>query len=215
MSLQSWYEGAEPGWMSSASRNDCRAVPVGEPGPLIDAPFLGPYLKVLDRGPRVHRAPETILTIGICWAGNPNYGTDRLRSMPFENFLSIADIPGVQLVSLQKGDAANDIAAHGAAGLIANPAEVVVDLADTAKIIDQLDLVVSVDTSALHIAGALDKPCMGLLPYNSCWRWGVGTNETPFYPSVELVRQERPGDWVSVMIRVRRMISEILEKDLG
>ncbi len=184
-------------------------------GSLIDVPLTKPYLTVPDRGPRVYRGSDTLLMVGVCWAGNPNYGTDHLRSMPFENLLSIADVPGVNLVSLHKNDVHDDIVKYGASGLIVDPTKLVVDLADMAKVIDQLDLVVSVDTSVLHLAGALDKPCIGLLPYNACWRWGNGTNETPFYPSVELVRQERPGDWVGVMVRVRQMISEILEKDLG
>jgi hypothetical protein len=182
--------------------------------PLINEPLTGSYLKVLPRGPRVHRGDRTVLMIGVCWAGNPRYGTDHLRSMPFENFLSIADIPGVQLVSLQKWDAAKEIGKAGADSLVADYGELVNDMADIAHVISQLDLVVSVDTAALHVAGALDVPAIGLLPYNSCWRWGRDTNESVFYPSVELVRQEAPGDWVGVMIRVRKIIAEILERDV-
>ena len=173
------------------------------------------YLVALSFGPRIKRGPDTLLTVGVCWAGSPGYATDRLRSMPFDNFLSIADIPGVQLYSLQKGDRAEDVAKFGGSALIPDLSAMVGDFADLAHVIDQLDLVVSVDTSVLHLAGGLRKKALGLLPYNRCWRWGRGSETTPFYPSVRLITQESPGDWVGVMIRVRQMIAKMLEVPEG
>jgi ADP-heptose:LPS heptosyltransferase len=73
-----------------------------------------------------------------------------------------------------------------------------------------MDLVVSVDTSVLHLAGALGKPTLALLPYNRCWRWGRGTEETPFYPSVRLVTQCSPGDWPGVMSVVRAEVDRLI-----
>jgi hypothetical protein len=132
--------------------------------------------------------------------------------MPFEDFLSIADIPGVQLYSLQKGDSAiAAIKAAGAEALVPDLSGIIGDFADLAYVINQLDLVVSVDTAVLHLAGALGKPCIGLMRYNGCWRWGLReSDKTTFYPSMTLVRQETPGDWVGVMIRVREIIAEML-----
>lgn len=169
------------------------------------------YLSVPSFGPRIRRGPDTLLTVGICWAGSPGYATDRLRSMPFDNLLSIADIPGVQLYSLQKGDRADDVKKDGGLALVPDLSAVVGDFADLAVVIVQLDLVVSVDTSVLHLAGAMGKRALALLPYNRCWRWGRGSETTPFYPSMRLITQESPGDWVGVMIRVRQALAEMLE----
>ena len=173
-------------------------------------PFA-PYLGAPEQGPRIKRGPNTILTVGICWSGSANYLFQARRAVPFEDFLSIAVIPGVQLYSLQKLEPAGDVKKFGAEALVADLSGVVGDFADLAYVIDQLDLVVSVDTAALHLAGAMGKPCIGLMRYNGCWRWGQKTDKTPFYPSMTLVRQKTPGDWVDVMIRVRQVIAEILE----
>lgn len=181
----------------------------------IKEPFL-PYLTVPSQGPRVRRGPNTILAVGVCWSGSTNYIHQQRRSIPFEDLLSIADIPGVQLYSLQKGEATPDVRRAGGEALVPDLSGVIGDFADLAYVIDQLDLVVSVDTAALHLAGALGKPCIGLMRYNGCWRWGTrDADTTPFYQSMTLVRQEAPGDWVGVMIRVREKIAEILEASGG
>ena len=169
-----------------------------------------PYLKVPERGPRVHRAENTLLMVGICWAGNPIYGTDELRSMQLNHLLPLTSIPGVQFVSLQKGLRAGDVSSLGADLLIRDLSGQIGDLADVAYVIDKMDLVASVDTAALHLAGALGKPTIAMLPYNRCWRWGRGTDETPFYPTMKLVTQPKPKDWGSVVNEVHRTITEMI-----
>lgn len=171
-----------------------------------------PYLRCLDvwRDPFV--GANTLLKVGICWAGHPLFKNDATRGMPFEDFLSIADIPGVRLQSLQYGERADDIAKYGANGLVAPLPPIVHDMASMLAVARTCDLVVSVDTGLLHLVAAHGGSVLGLLPYNACWRWSRGCDDSPFYPTVRLVRQPAPGDWVAVMNKVRLLLSERLER---
>ena len=125
------------------------------------------------------------LKIGLAWSGNPRPGRraahllDRRRSLTRAHFDDIAAIPGVTLVSLQKEDPFAELG----------------DFADTAALVEALDLVVSVDTSVAHLAGALGKPVCILSRFDGCWRWLQGRDDTPWYPSARLFRQPEPGDW--------------------
>jgi Flp pilus assembly protein TadD len=169
-----------------------------------------PYLTAPANGPRVNRAQGALLVVGICWAGNPNYNNDARRSMTFEDLLPLASIPGVQLVSLQKGDRAADVGKIGAGALVQDVSGQVGDFADLAYVIKQLDVVVSVDTAPLHLAGALSVPSIALLPRNRCWRWGRDTDRSPFYPSMKLLTQSKLGDWTEVLADVRAAIVDMI-----
>lgn len=168
----------------------------------LEAPLYGPKL----------RAPGAIMTVGICWSGSSGYSSNMLRSMPFENFLSIADIPGVQIVSLQFGEASDDITKYGGEALIPKLPADVRDFSDMAAVVKQLDLIISIDTAVLHLAGGMGKECLALLPYARCWRWGRNRDDSPFYPSLKIIQQEYPKDWIGVMVRVREYIAEKLER---
>jgi tetratricopeptide (TPR) repeat protein len=148
-----------------------------------------------DRGPR----------IGVAWAGNPRAhapgaaALDRRRSIPPERLLAIFGLPGPHIVSLQK----DGPAAPGAAPMTDLMSDMS-DFADTAALIANLDLVVSVDTSVAHLAAALGKPVWLLDRFDHCWRWLAGRRDSPWYPGLRIYRQPRPGDWESVLAEVGR-----------
>jgi len=153
-----------------------------------------------------------LLKAGICWAGNPAHPKDTQRSCRLENFKDIHGLEGVKLFSLQRNlrpriwpcspDAVD--LSSGCEGMrIVNMAPYMNSWDDTAAIISSLDLVISVDTSVMHLAAAMGKETFGLISYVPDWRWGLGSETTCWYPSLRLFRQKSPGDWSSVFSAVR------------
>lgn len=127
------------------------------------------------------------LRVGLCWKGNPEHRRDRYRSIRFADLKPLLEVPGVDFYSLQRGDTES--------GLV-NLTAYCHDLADTAAAIGNLDLVITVDTAMLHLAGAIGKPVWGLIYTPGDWRWGGGNETaTPWYASVRLIRQEKQLDW--------------------
>jgi tetratricopeptide (TPR) repeat protein/glycosyltransferase involved in cell wall biosynthesis len=169
-----------------------------------------PYLAVAPRPVRdlVPRAPAC-LTVGFVWTGNPSHARDYLRSVPLERFLRLADRPGVRFVSLQKGDSAEAELAAARSPAIVNLAPHLADFRDTAAAIDALDLVISVDTSVAHLAGALGKTTWLLLPHVPDFRWMVERADSPWYPSMRLFRQATPRDWDPVFDAVERELDAL------
>jgi hypothetical protein len=121
--------------------------------------------------------------------------------MALERFAPLAEVPGVSLVSLQKGAAAAQVRASSALRLHDFTADLQ-DFADTAALVASLDLVISVDTSVVHLAGALGRPVWLLDRFDNCWRWLRGREDSPWYPTLRLFRQTAPGDWDGVIARV-------------
>jgi Tfp pilus assembly protein PilF len=153
------------------------------------------------------------LKVGIVWAGQPDADrVDERRSMPLERMLGLNTIPGVTLVSIQKGDAASQSRALGpSAGLIDHTDELA-DFVDTAALVTALDLVISVDTSVAHLAGSLARPVWVLNRFDRCWRWLRDRDDSPWYPTMRLFTQPSLGDWGSVMDSVAadlRQFSEV------
>jgi hypothetical protein len=140
--------------------------------------------------------------IGVVWSGGPYHKTDHLRSIPLEQFKAVLD-PNIRFFSLQKEVKEPDAVILAATPEITPLGEQIADFADTAAIIANLDLVISVDTAVAHLAGALGKPTWILLPFAPDWRWLLGRDDSPWYPSARLFRQTTPGDWDSVLQRVR------------
>ena len=144
--------------------------------------------------------------VGINWQGREGQGTFRLRDIPIECFAPIAQLPGVRLISLQKGEGRKELA--GAGFPIFDPGEDV-DTAhggfmDTAAIMKNLDLVITSDTSVPHLAGALGVPVWLALPFVPDWRWLLDRSDSPWYPTMRLFRQRRPGDWAGCLGKCRR-----------
>jgi tetratricopeptide (TPR) repeat protein len=139
--------------------------------------------------------------VGIAWAGNPRYKADARRSTNLATLLPLLETPGVDWISLQKGEAASQLRELPPEIRIADGASSDRDLADTAALISTLDLVITTDTSIAHLAGAMAKPVWILLPHLSDWRWMQQIETTPWYPTARLIRQSAPGDWPSVLAR--------------
>ena len=131
------------------------------------------------------------------------------KSVPFEVMSPLFEIPGVSFVSLQKdpdGKAVRDVIVAGK--LIDYSAEFH-DFGDTAALIENLDLVITTDTSVAHAAGALGKPVWMLDRFNTCWRWRLSSTSTPWYPTMRIFRQPRFGDWVPV---IEQVVAELRDR---
>uniref|UniRef100_C6E7I8 Tetratricopeptide TPR_2 repeat protein n=1 Tax=Geobacter sp. (strain M21) TaxID=443144 RepID=C6E7I8_GEOSM len=137
--------------------------------------------------------------VGVVWAGSAGYRNDRYRSLPARALASLAGIPGVRLYNLQLPAAADDLAAIGE---IRDLTGRIRDFSDTAALIEELDLVVSVDTAVAHLAAAMGKPVWLLLPFSCEWRWLSGRSDSPWYPSVTIYRQPSFGDWEGAVAAV-------------
>jgi tetratricopeptide (TPR) repeat protein len=146
------------------------------------------------------------LRIGLAWAGNPRYKADRARSMRLATLLPLLRAVNATWISLQKGEAAEQLAAlprdFGIDVCVRDGSSCEQDLAEAAALVAGLDLVITTDTSIAHLAGAMDKPVWILLPHLSDWRWMQDVETTPWYPSARLFRQRATGDWPGVLGRV-------------
>ncbi len=151
---------------------------------------------------RLSRPAASKLAVGIVWAGSPTQVYDRRRSCPMDRFLALMGLADVTFYSLQKGEAAKQLRLSGAAALVTDLSGRLNDFADTAAVLDQLDLVIAVDTAVAHLAGALGRPVWILLSYAGDWRCPPGRKDSPWYPTMRLFQQDRPGDWDGVMARV-------------
>jgi Tfp pilus assembly protein PilF len=165
--------------------------------------------------PYIHAAPERIakwrprvprdgrLNVGLVWAGGRDFAGDRHRTVGLAAMLPLLGIPGVRFVSLHAELRDND------APLMAQHPEIVhfgselADFADTAAVIAQLDLVISVDSAVAHLAGAMARPVWIMLPFNPDFRWLLGREDSPWYPTARLFRQHAAGAWPGVISRVR------------
>lgn len=157
---------------------------------------------------RLAHAPRP--RVGLVWAGNPNHGNDRNRSLPARLLAPLVAVAGVSFVDLQVGGAAAE-AAELPEGALVSPG-MIGDFADTAAIVAELDLVISVDTAVAHLAGALAKPVWLLLPFVGEWRWLRERSDTPWYPTMRLFRQPSPGDWRSVVEAAAEAVGEALRE---
>ncbi len=153
----------------------------------------------------LERKEPNELRVGIAWAGDPNHDSDRWRSSTLETFLRLAEVPNVRLYSLQVGARSADLDTLGVHGLVKDLSPYIRDVNDTACLISQhLDVVVTVDTSVGHIAGAMGKRCYELMGARSVdWRWRTGEGVAPWYPQTMMFRQKVVGDWSEVVERVK------------
>jgi tetratricopeptide (TPR) repeat protein len=161
--------------------------------------------------PALAAAPGT-LRVGLSWAGNARHVNDRRRSCPLAALVPLLDLPGVAWYSLQKDDGEDQIAQVPAAARILL-LDARNDFAQKAALIAGLDLVISVDTSNAHLAGALGKPVWILLPAAPDWRWGLRRTDSPWYPTARLFRQPTAGDWTRVVADVKAALQQFRPLD--
>ena len=169
-------------------------------------PYLAPPPGAgFDLGPRTSR-----LRVGLVWAGRQTHGDDWNRSMPAHLLAPFFPIPGIQFFSLQKGEVAERIG-RPQPQFVTDVGNRCQDFADTAAVIQQLDLVIAVDTSVAHLAGALGKPVWVMLPMIPDFRWRLEGTESPWYPSMRLFRR-RPGDgWERVINEITQALRQTMQ----
>ena len=162
------------------------------------------------------------LRVGVVWSGGfrPNqpevWQLNERRNIPLRELASLK-LPGVQWVSLQKGQPAenepNTLSASQWDGPhILNFSQYLTDFSETAALIECLDLVISVDTATAHLAAALGKPTWVLNRFDACWRWLLNRSDSPWYPHMTLYRQDQPGQWQPVVQQVRQDLINLLER---
>ncbi len=176
----------------------------------------GPYLNV-DPPKSVPWTSESQFNIGICWQGNPDYEEDHHRSIPLKAYQPLLKEPRVNVYSLQKFHGVDQLNNLEQSIRPINLADKL-DLRgnafeDTAGIVGQLDLVISSDTSIVHLAGAMGVTAWVLLPFAPDWRWELASNTSSWYPTLRLFRQPKPGDWSSVMNEVYNALQTLLNKE--
>lgn len=150
--------------------------------------------------------PRTGPRVGVVWRGNPRHGNDHRRSMAFKTLAPLLKVPGVQFFSLQKEILPADAGDVAACPPLEPLGPHLADFTDTAAVVSLLDVVVTVDTSVAHLAGALGRPFWVLLPFAPDWRWMLGRKDNPWYPSAEIFRQTAPGDWSAPLEAVRERL---------
>lgn len=169
-----------------------------------DVPYLRAPLGATDWDARLGaKRPR----IGLVWSGNPGHKRDRDRSIPFYALLPLLDLD-TTFVSLQKEVRPADAAVLKQTGTVIDAADALTTFAETAALVAALDLLITVDTSVAHLAGALGKPVWLLLPQVPDWRWLMEREDSPWYPSARLFRQDATRAWGRVIVRVRDALRE-------
>jgi tetratricopeptide (TPR) repeat protein len=172
-------------------------------------PYVAPPPDVAARW-RERLAAPAPLKVGLAWAGRPTHMNDGVRSIPLDAFAPLASIEGLALFALQKGSRlADTVAFPGAIDPIGAEIE---DFADAAGAILSLDVVVSIDSAMAHLAGALARPCITLLPDAAEWRWMLAREDSPWYPTMRLWRQPAPGDWKSLIERLAATLEGVIRQ---
>ena len=179
----------------------------------IDSPDLIPnrlpYLETLQTTTSLIGSCPKKKKIGIAWAGNPEHENDKYRSIPVQTFASIFSSSDCSFFSLQVGEQSKIFSSIQWGIDIVDCAPLINVFLDTASLVNQLDLVISVDSSVAHLAGAMGKPVWILLPANADWRWMMDRKDSPWYPTMRLFRQTRLGDWSDVFDAVKEALMEL------
>jgi hypothetical protein len=152
--------------------------------------------------------------IGVAWQGNPKHGNDHHRSMPLRRFRPLAKIPGTTLISLQRGFGIEQFRSFPQDKLIQFDRidDDAVAYAESAALIAELPLVVTVDTSVAHLAGALGVDAIVAISTHSDWRWQADREDSDWYPTIQLIRQQRLDDWIPVMRDIAQKVTEMVAR---
>ncbi len=158
------------------------------------------------------RLPGNSLRIGLVWAGSPLHPHELWRSIPLEQLAPLTKLEGTTFYSLQMGAPAEQVKQLGDRVHLIDLQDEQKDFADTAAIVANLDLVISIDTSVAHLAGAMGKPVWILLYKSADWRWLLDREDSPWYPTARLFRQSTLGNWQDVVARVERELRELVAR---
>jgi tetratricopeptide (TPR) repeat protein len=181
--------------------------------PYLSAPS-GPVRRWRNRLDAIDRADRPATRrkrVGLAWAGNPEYGLDRFRSIPLASFRPVFEQAGVKWFSVQMGRAQDDIATLPAEIGMHRLGPEINSFSDTLAIFEALDLVITVDTAVAHLAGAAGRPVWILLPTFTDWRWMIERTDTPWYPSARLFRQREFDQWGPVLDEVRAALQDYVQ----
>lgn len=171
-----------------------------------DVPYLAPDEELAEKwATRLGR--DESLKVGLAWRGSPSHPNDKNRSCDPSIFLPLLGRPGVRFFSLQKGVYADDLPLPEG---IEDVTDGFGDFSDTAACVSNLDLVISVDTAIIHLAGALARPVWVMLPMSSDWRWMLDRDDTPWYPTLRLFWQSRWNDWEEVVGRIKESLDALM-----
>jgi tetratricopeptide (TPR) repeat protein len=146
--------------------------------------------------------------VGIAWRGRRK--PDPRRSAELSNFAVLNDVPGISWYSLQVSEGEEVLTGFPAGVKLNDPTALLPDFSETAALMSQLDLVISIDSAVAHLAGALGRPTWLLLPYSPDWRWMLGRDDSPWYPTMRLFRQPSPGAWEAVFAEVASALDKLL-----
>jgi len=197
--------------------------------PMMDLPrFLGTTLETvpasallstpddaIERAQNLMQPFDKMFKLGVLWSGSVTYRANHKRSFSHSNFLGLSDISGLQMVSLYKGPLVDAFHADGTSCVIIDAASSDRDFADSAAIIQQMDLVVTMDSAIAHVAGSLGGPVWNLLHSEAYWLYEPFDDHTPWYPNMRLVRQREAGNWDGVFDQLHSDISTLVKEKLG
>lgn len=158
---------------------------------------------------KIRKRKAAKLNVAFVWAGRPTHSDDRFRSCPVNWFATLFDVPGVDFHSIQWGPRATELAPHLARKNVVSLTDKLTDFGETAALIEQVDLVIAIDTAVAHLAGALGKPVWTILPFGGEWRWLFRREDTPWYPNMRLFRQRILGDWRPVFQRMAAALTQM------
>jgi tetratricopeptide (TPR) repeat protein len=183
-----------------------------------EVPYLFPAIELFAQW-REELDVGEVLTIGLAWQGNPRNRQDRWRSLPLAQLVSLGQLEGVRLISLQQGSGseqlsqvASQLTMDDLGGRMNAPEW---DFLDTAAVVANLDLVITVDSAVAHLAGALGVPTWVLVPKPCDWRWLMGREDSPWYPGMRLFRQSERGQWTDVIDRLLKALQQRLRCGLA
>lgn len=221
--LVSLIQGQYPGVVAVIARETSPPVTAYHlVAPLLSLPWLlgleaadvprAPYIRPPELAVRLPpQADQAALKVGLCWQGSPTHKNDHNRSMPFAALVPLLRFPELALFSLQKGPAANQPAEWGLESLIAILDPHLKSFLETAAMLARLDVVITVDTSVMHLAAAMGKPVWLLLPISHDWRVDSQNSMATWYPTIRVFKQRQHGDWAGVMADVEQALVEQLQ----
>lgn len=189
--------------------------------PVVSLPYvLGTTLETVpDRVPYIQADPAKVaafsrkmpedgrLRVGLVWQGSPAHRNDLNRSCALDEFFTLGSLPGITFYTLQLGHGTEQLKGLPPTMNVVDLTDHIHDFSDSAALMANLDLIISVDTATAHLAGAIGKNVWTLLPFVPEWRWLLDREDTPWYPSMRLFRQSSPGDWHNVFERLRHELA--------